>query len=86
MTTVVHSFYVVLNEDNGKYFAGYNAAEGKPNFVDDPLVAKPYSNKFDILLRPNEKVVELKVQLSKDNVELSAPFRPRRRVASHAAK
>ncbi len=71
------SLYVVKNPAG--YLAGFNSAEGKANFVEDPLKAKKFSNKYDIKLRPDETVVELQVDLSSANVKISEPFRPHRR-------
>lgn len=74
----VVSLYVVRVAD-GTYFAGFDPAEGKPTFVTNPLAAKKFTNKYDIKLRPEETVQELKVDLSKVEVQVSEPFRPHRR-------
>ena len=73
-----HSFYVVKGADD-KYFAGFNPAEQKAAMVDDPKVAKWFSNRFEIPLRPTETLVEVKVDPSKGVVSVSEPFRPRKR-------
>jgi hypothetical protein len=72
------SLYVVKGSD-GSYFAGFDAEKGKANFVGDPLTAKKFTNKYDIKIRPEETLVELKVDLSKSSVQISEPFRPHRR-------
>jgi len=79
----VVSLYVVKTGD-GKYFAGFDVDRGKANFVEDPKAAKKFTNKYDIKLRPEEQLVELKVDLRQAGVEVSEPFRPlRRRVVNH---
>lgn len=74
----VVSLYVV-RESNGTYFAGFDPAVGKASFVSDPVSAKMFSNKYEIKLRPEETIVELKISLTPDNVKASEPFRPVRR-------
>ena len=66
--------------DETHYFAGFNPEQGAASLVDDPLKAKLFSNKYEIKLRPNEKLVELGVQLTLQNTSVSAPFRPKRRL------
>ena len=78
-----HSFYVVRGADN-KYFAGFNPAEQKASQVDDPCMAKWFSNRFEIPLRPNETLVEVKVDPKKGVVSISEPFRPRKRTKTPA--
>lgn len=82
--TVV-SLYVVKSA-NGLYFAGFDAGQSKPTFVDEPCAAKKFTNKYDIKLRPDEMVVELKVDLSKSDVQVSEPFRPHRRKGATPAQ
>lgn len=77
----VVSLYVVKTGD-GAYFAGFDATQGKASFVTDPLAAKKFTNKYDIKLRPEETLVELKVTLAQTNVAVSDPFRPHRRKTS----
>lgn len=72
------SLYAVKKSD-GAYFGGFDTAAGVPRIVTDPLHAKLYTNKFDAPLRPDEELVEICVQLTSDNVHISAPFRPKRR-------
>lgn len=72
------SLYVVKSAD-GNYFAGFDAEKGKANFVADPLAAKKFTNKYDIKIRPEETLVELKVDLRTAPVQVSEPFRPHRR-------
>ena len=74
----VVSLYVVKSPD-GQYFAGFDVERGKANFVTDPKAAKKFTNKYDIKLRPEEQLVELKVDLRQSSVEVSEPFRPMRR-------
>lgn len=78
------SLYVVKSAD-GSYFAGFDATQGKANFVADPLAAKKFTNKYDIKIRPEETLVELKVDLNKSAVQVSEPFRPHRRKTTSAA-
>lgn len=72
------SLYVVKTA-NGKYFGGFDSTKGQANFVDSPLYAKKFTNKFDIKLRPEESLVELTVNLKNSEVKVSDPFRPHRR-------
>jgi len=72
------SVYVVMGSD-GKFFGGFNSTENKAVFVDDPKQAKKFTNKHDIKLRPDEQLVELSVDLSTVDVEISEPFRPLRK-------
>jgi hypothetical protein len=76
-----HSFYVVVNDD-GKYFAGFNPTMKTAQHVTSPLAAKLFTNKYEVKLRPNERLVEIKVDFSAIDAEISAPFRPRRRTAT----
>lgn len=76
--TVTHRFYGVVSPD-GKYFAGYDPEQGKAAFVENPLDAKLFTNKYEIKLRPQESLVEFSVGLNKSNTELSDQFRPKRR-------
>lgn len=80
-----HSFYAVKGADD-KFFAGFNPAENKASQVDDPCVAKWFSNRFEIPLRPTETLVEIKVSPKKGVVSISEPFRPRKRTASKVTK
>lgn len=82
-TTV--SLYVVKTTD-GKYFAGFDADKGRANFVADPRAGKKFTNKYDIKLRPEETLVELIVDLSKSDVQVSEPFRPHRRTKQTLTK
>jgi hypothetical protein len=79
------SLYVVKTTD-GKYFAGFDVDNGCANYVTDPRAGKKFTNKYDIKLRPGETLVELTVDLSKSDVQISEPFRPQRRVKQSAAK
>ena len=74
----VVSLYTVKTAD-GTFFGGFNADQGKATFVADPRAAKKFTNKYDIKLRPDESLVELKVDLSQAKVDVSEPFRPHRR-------
>ena len=79
MSNFEQSFYAVLNEDTNTYFGGFDSDSDKAILVADPRAAKLFSNKNQVKLRPNEKLVELIVSLDEKNTEVSAPFRPRRR-------
>lgn len=72
------ALYVVKAVD-GTFFAGFDPDLGKAAFVVDPKAAKKFTNKYDIKLRPDEMLVELKIDLSKVAVSVSDPFRPQRR-------
>jgi hypothetical protein len=74
----VVSLYVVVNS-SGKYFAGFDSSKGMANFIDSPKLAKKFTNKYDIKLRPDEQLVELRVDLAVTAVSMSEPFRPSRR-------
>ena len=80
-----HSFYAVKGAD-GKFFAGFNAQENCPSHVEDAKRAKWFSNRFEIPLRPQETLVEIKVSPDSGVVSISEPFRPRKRPAKPAAK
>lgn len=81
---VCHNFYAVQNS-TGLFFAGFDSEQGKADFVDNPLDAKLFTNKYEIKLRPDEKLIEYSIDLSKTNVKLSEPFRPKRRILKKAA-
>jgi len=70
-----HSFYAILNE-NELYFAGFNAGKGTADFVTDALEAKLFTNKYEIKLRPNERLVEIVSTLNHSNSVVSLPFHP----------
>lgn len=76
--SATHSFYAVVN-DEGKVFAGFDPEKGVPAWVDNVLEGKWFSNKYDIKLRPNEKLVEIQTTVTKDSVSVTEPFRPKRR-------
>lgn len=76
---IVASLYVVKCGDGDSYFAGFDSSVGKTIHVTNPLEAKLFSNKHDIKLRPDETIVELKVDLSNSPIAMSKPFRPHRR-------
>lgn len=80
------SFYAVLNDDTGEYFAGFDPEAGKSTMVASALGAKLFSNKNQVKLRPNERLVELEIDLSIDNTRVSEPFRPRRREPKNFTK
>jgi hypothetical protein len=73
------SLYVVKNP-SGTYFAGFDSSKGEAHFVTDPYLAKLFSNRHDIKLRPEEMIVELTIDLARSDVKMSEPFRPQRRV------
>ena len=79
LNPAVVSLYVVRSA-SGTYFAGFDSSKNRANFVDNPLHAKKFTNKYDIKLRPDETLVELTVDLSTVQVGVSEPFRPHRRV------
>lgn len=74
------SLFAILKESSQKYFGGFDPQNKQPILVDDPLKAKHYTNKFDINLRPDEKMVELIIAVSAENMTVSAPFKPKKRV------
>lgn len=69
------SLYVVRGS-NEKYFGGYDSQSKKAVFVDNPLHAKKFTNKYDVKLRPEETLVEISVDLEKSHHVISSPFRP----------
>lgn len=77
------SLYVVKVKD-GQYFGGFDPLKGASSFVDNPLAAKKFSNKYDIKLRPQETLVEITIDLAKSSHVISEPFRPNRRVSTPA--
>lgn len=78
-STSIVSLYVV-KKPSGEYLGGFDASKGQPVLVTNPLLAKKFSNKYDIKLRPDELLVELTVDLAAANVAVSDPFRPHRRI------
>lgn len=74
--TLVSLYVIKVSEDS--YFGGFNSEKGVANFVSDPILAKKFTNKKDIRLRPHETVIELTVDLTKSSFTISEPFRPRR--------
>jgi len=82
--SAIVSLYVVKNSASGSYFAGFDASKQQANFVEEPIHAKKFTNKYDIKLRPGEALVELTIDLAQANVGVSEPFRPQRRLkATH---
>lgn len=75
----IQSFYAVKNVDTGLFFAGFDPEANEAQMVETPMAAKLFSNKHQVKLRPNEKLVELEITLTTENVAVSEPFRPRRR-------
>lgn len=73
------SLYAIVRDYDQKYFGGFDPEKGEPLIVDSITDAKLFSNKFDINLRPDEKIVEVLVQLKSENLSVSAPFRPRKK-------
>ena len=69
------SLYVVKTGSH-QYFGGYDAQSRKAIFVDSPLHAKKFTNKYDVKLRPEETLVEISVDLEKSHHIISSPFRP----------
>lgn len=72
------SLFAVLRPD-GTYFAGFDPARGAAATATDPLRAKLYTNRWDISLRPDERLVEIIVELTPATTLVTPPFRPRRR-------
>ena len=73
--SAIVSLYVVRNSDN-LYFGGFDNSSNKSVFIDNPLYAKKFTNKYDVKLRPEETLVEISVDLEKANCAISQPFRP----------
>jgi len=73
------SLYAILRDTDNKFFGGFDPTKGEAILVDDAINAKLFSNKFDINLRPDERMVEVVVSLKADNTKVTAPFKPRRR-------
>lgn len=76
MTTI--SLYAIMRDDN-RYFGGFDPTKGEAIVVENAFEAKLFSNKFDINLRPDERMVEVMITMSKENTQVTAPFKPRRR-------
>jgi len=72
------SLYVVKVDDD-RYFAGFDTEADHAVYVTDPILAKKFTNKFDIKLRQDEAIVELRVDLAQCEVDVSEPFRLKRR-------
>lgn len=65
--------------DDGKFFAGFDPEKQEASFVDNVFNAKLFTDKFGVSLRPSERLVEVQITMTEDNVKVSNPFRPRRR-------
>ncbi len=78
MSTI--SLYAIMRDSDNKFFGGFDPNKGEAIVVENAINAKLFSNKFDINLRPDERMVEVMVTLSGDNTKVTAPFKPRRRV------
>jgi len=76
------SLYAIVRDADGKYFGGFDPAKGEALIVDSVINAKLFTNKFDINLRPDEKMVEVMVTMNESNTQVTAPFKPRRRADS----
>lgn len=76
----VISLYAIVRDADNKFFGGFDPDKGEAILVDDAINAKLFSNKFDINLRPEERMVEVKVQMTSENTTVTAPFKPRRRI------
>lgn len=74
--SVLHSFYAVLTE-SGSYFKGFDPELKTPILVEDIEDSKLFSNKFDVKLRPTEKLVEVVIDTAVGISSVSEPFRPR---------
>ena len=73
------SLYAIVRDVDGRFFGGFDPEKGEAKIVDSVVEAKLFTNKFDINLRPDEKMVEVIVTLTPENMTLTAPFKPRRR-------
>lgn len=73
-----HSFYAVRIDEH-KFFAGFDAENSQTRIVPSHETAKWFSDRNTIRLRPNETLVEIKVDPRKGVVSVSEPFRPRKR-------
>lgn len=72
------TMFAVIRDDN-KYLAGFDPQQGQAVFTDDVFGAKLFTSKYEASLRPNERLVEITVQMTWENVTVSTPFRPKRR-------
>ena len=78
-TSAVVTLYVVYRDDLKKFFAGFNSETSSAEFTDDVKLAKKFSNKFDIKLRPAETLCSVQIDLSNAPFSVSEPFRPARK-------
>ncbi len=74
------SLYAIMRDSDNKFFGGFDPAKGEAIIVDDVIQAKLFSNKFDVNLRPDEKMVEVVITLTPENTKVTQAFKPRRRV------
>jgi len=70
----------VSGENADQYFAGFDTGVGVARFVASPFDAKLFSNNTKFVLRPDEEIVELVVDLSDANTTVSESFRPKMRL------
>lgn len=80
MTYNTISLYAIVRDADQRFFGGFDPDKGEALIVDDVTAAKLFSNKFDVKLRPDEKMVEVIVTLAPENVHVTTPFRPRLKV------
>lgn len=73
------SLYAIMRDSDNKFFGGFDPSKGEAILVDTAISAKLFSNKFDINLRSDERMVEVMVNLTPENTTVTAPFKPRRR-------
>lgn len=73
------SLYAIMRDSDSKFFGGFDPSKGEAILVENAIQAKLFSNKFDINLRPDEKMVEVLVSLTSSNTTVTTPFKPRRR-------
>ena len=75
------SVFVIKTGENS-YYGGFDTVTQAPRIVSAPWVAKHFTNKKDIKLRPMEEIVELQIDLRLAQlagmVTVSQPFRPAR--------
>lgn len=76
------SLFAILKDNSKLFYGGFDPKNKTPILVENPLEAKLYTNKFDINLRPDERMVELQIMVDKGNFTVSPPFKPKRKITA----
>ena len=82
MTHKTISLFAIFKESMQLFYGGFDPRNNKAILVENPLSAKLYTNKFDINLRPDEKMVEVQINVQPSDIVVSQPFKPKKKITS----